>query len=229
MSGSGTTVRWLLRERLLDELHLLVHPIVVGEGLVRLFPSDEPGVPLELLASETLNSGVLNLTYAQGKCAYSTRTEDQREHRRELRVCGDERIVVAMKHSIRMFALVFAGLALLVGSDVARADLVNVTVKNQVTGRCLADPNPKGANIPRFAVPQYDWSRPTGGSSGTSSGAVPATRSGAPGGTSGCSTTSSRPVVSRSSRRGTRTTSPRSQRPASRDGSTSVGSWPTGG
>jgi dihydrofolate reductase len=38
MSGSGTTVRWLLREGLLDELNLLVHPIFVGDGLARLFP-----------------------------------------------------------------------------------------------------------------------------------------------------------------------------------------------
>ena len=33
MSGSATTVRWLLREGLLDELNLLVHPIAVGDGL----------------------------------------------------------------------------------------------------------------------------------------------------------------------------------------------------
>src|SRR5215217_5230366 len=33
MSGSPTTVRWLLRERLVDELKLLVHPLVVGGGL----------------------------------------------------------------------------------------------------------------------------------------------------------------------------------------------------
>jgi dihydrofolate reductase len=32
ISGSATTVRWLLREGLLDELHLLVHPIVSGRG-----------------------------------------------------------------------------------------------------------------------------------------------------------------------------------------------------
>jgi dihydrofolate reductase len=32
MSGSATTVRWLLRAGLLDELNLLVHPIVVGDG-----------------------------------------------------------------------------------------------------------------------------------------------------------------------------------------------------
>lgn len=42
MSGSATTVRWLLREGLLDELNLLVHPIVVGTGKARLFPADEP-------------------------------------------------------------------------------------------------------------------------------------------------------------------------------------------
>ena len=45
MSGSATTVRWLLREGLLDELNLLVHPIVVGDGLARLFPPDEPTHP----------------------------------------------------------------------------------------------------------------------------------------------------------------------------------------
>jgi dihydrofolate reductase len=67
MSGSGTTVRWLLREGLLDELHLLVHPIVVGDGLARLFPPDEPTIPLELLSSQTFKSGVLNLSYAAAK------------------------------------------------------------------------------------------------------------------------------------------------------------------
>lgn len=33
LSGSATTVRWLLRHGLVDELDLLVHPIVVGGGL----------------------------------------------------------------------------------------------------------------------------------------------------------------------------------------------------
>ena len=64
MSGSATTVRWLLRNGLLDELNLLVHPVVVGDGLARLFPADEPAVPLELRSSETFKSGVLNLSYA---------------------------------------------------------------------------------------------------------------------------------------------------------------------
>jgi dihydrofolate reductase len=67
MSGSATTVRWLLREGLLDELNLLLHPIAVGSGLARLFPPDEPTVALELRSSETFKSGVLNLSYAPAK------------------------------------------------------------------------------------------------------------------------------------------------------------------
>jgi dihydrofolate reductase len=67
MSGSATTVRWLLRAGLLDELNLLVHPIAVGDGLARLFPPDEPSLPLELRSAEPLKSGVLNLSYAAAK------------------------------------------------------------------------------------------------------------------------------------------------------------------
>jgi dihydrofolate reductase len=67
MSGSATTARWLLHEGLLDELHLLVHPIVVGEGMARLFPPDEPSIPLRLANSKTFKSGVLNLSYAPTK------------------------------------------------------------------------------------------------------------------------------------------------------------------
>lgn len=63
MSGSATTVRWLLREGLLDGLNLLVHPIVVGDGLARLFPPDEPTIRLELLSGQTFKTGVLNLSY----------------------------------------------------------------------------------------------------------------------------------------------------------------------
>ncbi|HYU40365.1 MAG TPA: dihydrofolate reductase family protein [Acidimicrobiia bacterium] len=62
MSGSATLVRWLLANGLLDELHLLVHPIAVGHG-ERLF-EDTATYPLELLDHETFETGVLNLTYA---------------------------------------------------------------------------------------------------------------------------------------------------------------------
>ena len=64
MSGSATTVRRLLRDGLVDELALLVHPLVVGGGLARLFPPDEPTIPLELKSAQTFASGVLNLSYA---------------------------------------------------------------------------------------------------------------------------------------------------------------------
>jgi dihydrofolate reductase len=61
MSGSATTVRWLLANNLLDELNLLVHPIVVGRGQ-RLFEGT-PTHPLKLVKSQTFQTGVLNLTY----------------------------------------------------------------------------------------------------------------------------------------------------------------------
>ncbi|GIH73910.1 dihydrofolate reductase family protein [Planobispora longispora] len=61
MSGSATTVRWLLANGLLDELHLLVHPIAVGHGR-RLF-EDTPTHPLKLVKSATFQTGVLDLIY----------------------------------------------------------------------------------------------------------------------------------------------------------------------
>lgn len=61
MAGSGTTVRWLLANELLDELRLFVHPIVVGEG-DRLF-EDTAMHKLALVDSSTFSTGVLNLLY----------------------------------------------------------------------------------------------------------------------------------------------------------------------
>jgi len=62
VSGSATTVRWLLANGLLDELRLLVHPIAVGHGQ-RLF-EDTPTPKLKLVSEQTFSTGVLNLTYA---------------------------------------------------------------------------------------------------------------------------------------------------------------------
>src|SRR5215207_1962928 len=62
MSGSATLVEWLLHEGLLDELRLMVHPIVVGSGR-RLFESGKGPKPMELVESKTLGTGVLDLTY----------------------------------------------------------------------------------------------------------------------------------------------------------------------
>jgi dihydrofolate reductase len=61
--GSPTLVRSLLRDGLLDELDLLVHPIVVGGGQ-RLFENGNYGTVLRLGDSRTLGSGVVALTYA---------------------------------------------------------------------------------------------------------------------------------------------------------------------
>jgi dihydrofolate reductase len=61
--GSATLVRSLLRDGLLDELHLLVHPLVVGSGK-RLFEEGTGKVPLSLLSSKTFSTGVLYLVYA---------------------------------------------------------------------------------------------------------------------------------------------------------------------
>ncbi|MGB3633326.1 MAG: dihydrofolate reductase family protein [Rubrobacteraceae bacterium] len=64
--GSGTLVRSLLRYDLIDELKLMIHPIVVGSGK-RLFEEDEERTPLELAGSETFETGVLYLTYRPAK------------------------------------------------------------------------------------------------------------------------------------------------------------------
>ena len=62
MSGSISVVRQLLEVGLLDELHLLVHPIAVRKGM-RLFDENGPALPLRLLRSETFGTGVLHLLY----------------------------------------------------------------------------------------------------------------------------------------------------------------------
>ncbi|ULH16978.1 dihydrofolate reductase family protein (plasmid) [Deinococcus sp. KNUC1210] len=59
--GSGTLVQTLLRAGLVDELRLMVFPLILGSGK-RLFPDGEP-LPLTLTASRDLGSGVLLLTY----------------------------------------------------------------------------------------------------------------------------------------------------------------------
>jgi dihydrofolate reductase len=62
ITGSATLVRSLLRDGILDELRLLVHPIVVGSGK-RLFENGGDRVPLKLVDSQTFSTGVLYLTY----------------------------------------------------------------------------------------------------------------------------------------------------------------------
>jgi dihydrofolate reductase len=60
--GSGALVRALLRDGLLDELNLMVHPLVVGSG-ARLFEDGEDKKTLELVRVRAFGSGVVSLTY----------------------------------------------------------------------------------------------------------------------------------------------------------------------
>jgi dihydrofolate reductase len=62
VTGSVTLVRSLLRDDLLDELGLLVHPIVVGTGK-HLFEAGSGQIPLTLVDSQTFSTGVVSLTY----------------------------------------------------------------------------------------------------------------------------------------------------------------------
>jgi dihydrofolate reductase len=62
ISGSGALVRSLLAEEILDELRLMVHPIIVGSGK-RLFEEGSEKKALKLLDSKTFSTGVLYLTY----------------------------------------------------------------------------------------------------------------------------------------------------------------------
>lgn len=62
VSGSGTLVGWLLRQGLLDQLDLLMFPVVVGHGK-RLFDDEGIQMGLKLAASEAFSSGVVHLTY----------------------------------------------------------------------------------------------------------------------------------------------------------------------
>ena len=62
ISGSPTLVRSLLEEDLLDELRLMVHPIVVGSGK-RLFEDGGDQKALQLVDSKIFSTGVLYLSY----------------------------------------------------------------------------------------------------------------------------------------------------------------------
>jgi len=60
-SGSTTLVRSLLGAGLVDELRLLIHPVVVGRGRRLFEPGDDYG--LKLARSEAFASGVISATY----------------------------------------------------------------------------------------------------------------------------------------------------------------------
>jgi dihydrofolate reductase len=65
INGSGTLVRSLLAGELIDELQLMIHPVVVGRG-ARLFPNPAGHQTFRLVDSETFTSGVVYVTYQCG-------------------------------------------------------------------------------------------------------------------------------------------------------------------
>jgi dihydrofolate reductase len=60
--GSAALVQSLLCDGLLDELRLMVHPVVLGSGK-RLFEDEGDQKALELVDSKPFSTGVLYLTY----------------------------------------------------------------------------------------------------------------------------------------------------------------------
>jgi dihydrofolate reductase len=74
--GSGNLIRWLLANDLVDELILLVCPVVVGQG-TRLFPYTGPDLALELVESRSTPKGVTIQVYRPtGRPQYATATPD---------------------------------------------------------------------------------------------------------------------------------------------------------
>ena len=60
--GSGTLIRWLLDHDLVDEINLLIVPVVLGQG-TRLFPDTGPDLALDLLDSRADSKGVTIQVY----------------------------------------------------------------------------------------------------------------------------------------------------------------------
>lgn len=67
VNGSMTLARSLLRSGLVDELRLLVFPVIVGSGRRLLDGLDR--IPLRLIAAKPMPTGVVSLTYAVAKPA----------------------------------------------------------------------------------------------------------------------------------------------------------------
>jgi dihydrofolate reductase len=55
--GSGALIRWLLDHDLVDEIQLIIVPLVLGQG-ARLFPDAGPDIALDLVESRVDSKGV---------------------------------------------------------------------------------------------------------------------------------------------------------------------------
>jgi dihydrofolate reductase len=74
--GSGALTRWLLENYLVDEMNLLIFPVVVGQG-TRLFPDKWPDIALDLIESRAFPTGITIQVYRPtGRPQYPTATAD---------------------------------------------------------------------------------------------------------------------------------------------------------
>ena len=62
--GSGDLLQTLMRENLVDEYLLMIHPLVLGSGQ-RMFPDGSPPLNLRLAESITTTTGVVLATYVK--------------------------------------------------------------------------------------------------------------------------------------------------------------------
>jgi dihydrofolate reductase len=70
--GSGALIRWLLDHDLVDEIQLIIVPVVLGQG-ARLFPDAGPDIALDLVDSRTDSKGVtIQLYRPNGRPQYAT-------------------------------------------------------------------------------------------------------------------------------------------------------------
>jgi dihydrofolate reductase len=70
--GSGALTRWLLDNQLVDEINLLVCPVVVGQG-TRLFPDTGLDMALDLVESRAFPKGITSHVYRPaGRPQYAT-------------------------------------------------------------------------------------------------------------------------------------------------------------
>jgi len=70
--GSGVLIRWLLANELVDEMNLLIVPVVIGQG-TRLFPGNGQDIALDLVDSRADSKGVTIQVYRPaGRPQYAT-------------------------------------------------------------------------------------------------------------------------------------------------------------
>jgi dihydrofolate reductase len=71
VQGSGALIRWLLDNDLVDEITLLIVPVILGQG-TRLFPDTGPDIALDLVDSRADSKGVTIPVYRPTGPEYAT-------------------------------------------------------------------------------------------------------------------------------------------------------------